>query len=205
MQPPDFRSCNSFDSLREAMQNTEQTKGMSVYEHGVDVNKHLKDLCEILNGCSYDTSYWKIPVCLINNSKQILSNLHNPEVVSQYAIWHDCGKPFVKTIDVDGKVHFPNHAEISKKLYYRLTGDGSISDLIGWDMIIHSGSSEEISHLLKTEWCKKDAYTLLLAALAELHSNANMFGGQDTISFKTKYTKIERRAKQICKLLEEKT
>jgi hypothetical protein len=200
---PDFKLCNSFDSLREAMQNTKQTKEMSVYDHGVDVYKHFNDLCTILNDHSQKSDYWKIPECIISNSKQILSNLHTPEIICKYTTWHDCGKPFVETTDSDGKVHFPYHAEKSKKLYYRLTGDGVVSDLMGWDMVIHSESSEEIDRLLKNEWSKKDACTLLLATLSELHSNANMFGGKDTISFKTKYTKIERRAKQICKSLEE--
>jgi hypothetical protein len=60
-------------------------------------------------------------------------------------------------------------------------------------------------HLLKAggveEFAKKPhALTLLLTGLAEVHSNANMFGGIESTSFKIKYKSICQRGKQILNL-----
>jgi hypothetical protein len=57
-------------------------------------------------------------------------------------------------------------------------------------------------HLLKStgvdEFCKNPfAMTLLLTGLAEVHSNAQMFGGLDSTSFKIKFKSINQRGKQI--------
>ena len=46
--------------------------------------------------------------------------------------------------------------------------------------------------------------SLLLAGLAEIHSNAEMFGGLDSVSFKIKWKQINKRGKAICKLLQDK-
>lgn len=67
-------------------------------------------------------------------------------------------------------------------------------------MVIHTASAQEIDQYLQI-WAPQDACTLLLAALAELHSNAKLFGGSDTTSFKSKFKQIERRGNQICKFL----
>jgi hypothetical protein len=45
------------------------------------------------------------------------------------------------------------------------------------------------------------AVTLLLAGLAEIHANAEMFNGFDSPSFKIKYKQIDRRGRAICKFL----
>jgi len=174
----------------------EQTKGQSVYEHGVSVEEyffdlyyHLKDDCEL-------KKEWKLPDWLNSNKQEILSNLHSLETISTYLRFHDCGKPKVKTVDEFGKVHFPGHAEASKELYFQITGDKTVSDLIGWDMCLHTCSSAEIDAMCKV-WTKQDAYTLVLASLSEIHSNARLFGGISSISFKTKFKQIDRRGKQI--------
>jgi hypothetical protein len=46
-----------------------------------------------------------------------------------------------------------------------------------------------------------EAITLLLAGLAEVHSNAKMFGGIDSESFKIKWSQINKRGKAICRKL----
>ena len=57
-------------------------------------------------------------------------------------------------------------------------------------------------HLLKAvgveEFASRpEAATLLLTGLAEVHSNAAMFGGISSTSFKIKWKQIDRRGKAI--------
>ena len=68
-------------------------------------------------------------------------------------------------------------------------------------VVIHTATAEEIDKKLEEDWTEQDACTLLLAALAEIHSNAKMFGGIDSTSFKMKWKQLDRRGKQICKKL----
>lgn len=181
------------------MLSTEQTKGQSVYQHGQSVSEMLADLIEHLADGRM-ISGWKIPTWLTAYSSQILANLHPQEIRHDYALFHDVGKPFCRVVDEDGKVHFPDHAEVSRQVYLAATGDITVSNLIGHDMVIHTASSDEIDRYCREEWSVQDAMTLLLAALSEVHSNAKLFGGIDSQSFKSKFTKIDRRGKQICKL-----
>ena len=57
-------------------------------------------------------------------------------------------------------------------------------------------------HLLKADGIEEfasrpEAATLLLTSLAEIHSNAAMFGGIDSTSFKIKWKHINKRGKKI--------
>lgn len=117
-----------------------------------------------------------------------------------YILYHDCGKPFCHTVDADGKSHFPNHAEVSQKVFLEAGGNETSAKLIGWDMLIHSANSEEIENYCKI-WSIQDAFTLLFVALSEVHANAKMFGpeGIESTSFKIKWKKIDQRGKQIMK------
>jgi len=185
----------SYQDLAVAMLKCEQTQGQSVYQHGLSVSQHYRELIEE----NLNPSGWRIPSFFSEYKDHILANLHPIEVASTYLLYHDCGKPFCREVDENGKVHFPNHAEVSKKVFLEASGDSLVADLIGYDMILHTASSEEIQKLCETEWTAKTACTLLLAALSEIHSNAKMFGGIDSTSFKCKWKTIERRGKQICK------
>ena len=180
------------------MLTTEQTKGQTVYQHGLSVQNHFLDLLGHLK-FDYDLSDWRLPSWLNDFKNQILSNLHSEEVISAYTLYHDCGKPFCRIVDIDGKVHFPNHAEVSRETYLTATGDLIVSNLIGWDMVLHTEPADSIQMRLESIWTIKDAITLLLVALSELHSNSKLFGGIDSISFKSKYKNLDRRGKQICK------
>jgi hypothetical protein len=66
-------------------------------------------------------------------------------------------------------------------------------------MLIHTASVEEITF----EFQKNPTLVinLLFSALAEVHSNCQMFGGVDSTSFKIKLKKVNQRAKLIKKLL----
>jgi hypothetical protein len=46
--------------------------------------------------------------------------------------------------------------------------------------------------------------TLLVTSLCELHSNASMFGGIESTSFKIKYKQLDKRGNQVLKLLKNK-
>ncbi len=77
---------------------------------------------------------------------------------------------------------------------FGLTGNDEAAELMARDMIIHTIEEgiEEFSH-------NKYAPTLLLSALAEVHSNAKMFGGFETSSFKKKWNQINDVGNIICK------
>jgi len=65
-------------------------------------------------------------------------------------------------------------------------------------------------HLLKDvdiqSFCDNEyAATLLLTGLAEIHANADMFGGIESTSFKMKWKQINRRGKKISRIISERT
>jgi hypothetical protein len=119
-----------------------------------------------------------------------------------YLLYHNCGKSFCKRVDENGKSHFPDHAAVSKAtyaLYFPLTPFTlDIQELIGYDMVIHTANREEIAEHLKV-WKPETAIALCFSALAEVHSNAMMFGGLDSTSFKIKYKRIEKNINFIFK------
>ena len=101
----------------------------------------------------------------------------------------------------DGIAHFPNHADKSHDIYMnKLSGIEQVGKLIAMDMDIHKLKSIDVDEFAK----RKEAASLLLSGLAEIHSNANMFGGLESTSFKIKWKQIDRRGKAICKILKEK-
>lgn len=173
------------------MQECIQTQDQSVLNHGHSVWKYTKRLI---------SGQWDgllIPEWLKENHAYIVNNLHPTEIVKKYNIYHDCGKPYCLTEDEQGR-HFPDHARISKDIWnLNFLGEELVGDLIGSDMCIHTETVEQIeSH----NWDIRTAFTLLITALAEIHSNAQMFGGIESTSFKIKWKKINQRGKMLlCK------
>lgn len=187
--------------ITDAMDKCEQTKGQSVLEHGQNVLEHY---CELEN----ITCAWRLPDWFSIYNQELKSNCHPDFITYAYLRCHDCGKPACRTVDADGKIHFPNHAEVSKQTFLscdyprlHLSPEEKliVANLIGWDMVIHTSTAEEIQNYLDNVWDIQDACTLLLAAISELHSNARLFGGTDTNSFKAKLKTLDRRGNQICK------
>lgn len=113
----------------------------------------------------------------------------------QYALFHDCGKPLCRTVDEQGRQHFPNHADVSYQTWIAAGGSEDIGQLIKMDMDIHCLKADGIEEFSK----RPQALYLLLSGLAEIHSNAQMFGGIDSVSFKIKWKQIDKRGSQICK------
>lgn len=174
------------------MKNCEQTAGQSVWDHGTSVQHYFN---RIIAG---DTEGMRIPDWFIQGRDKIVANLHTPQVIHDYTVYHDCGKPYCREVDAEGKVHFPNHAHVSSITYLDVTDDALVSNLIGYDMEIHTANADGIAKLC-VEWDVEDAMTLLVAALAEIHSNARLFGGIESVSFKSKWKNWDRRGKQIFK------
>lgn len=182
------------------MKNCEQTKGMSVYEHGESVRDYLFD---IINHLRYDSPLkyqWELPDWVYQNKNLLLSSLPDDETLSLYTLFHDCGKSFCITYDSDGKRHFPNHVEVSYDIFKQVFDNDIAAQLIKHDMDIHTLKSSGVEDFAKNEY----ALTLLLTGLAEIHSNAKIFGGLDSTSFKIKFKSITQRGKQIINLIKNK-
>lgn len=194
----------TFDEMVAMMLRCQQTQGQSVYQHGQSVCTHFFDIVDHIKGLHKLDGHWKIPDWVSDYGESLVENLHDENTIRQYTLYHDLSKPYCKVVDEDGRVHFPDHARLSKELWLSLGGDATVGRLIGDDMFIHISSADEINKILISGWDRKDASTLLLAAIAEIHSNAGMFGGIKGIeseSFKIKWKQLDRRGKQICKHL----
>lgn len=106
-----------------------------------------------------------------------------------YTIFHDIGKAFCLQVDSDGKRHFPDHANVSYQIFKQTFNNDIAADLIKHDMDIHLLKANGVDEFVKNP----HAITLLLTGLAEVHSNAEMFGGNSSVSFKIKHKSITQR------------
>jgi hypothetical protein len=191
---------HSFDEMAAEMLKCEQTEGQSVFQHGQAVAETINLLISSLKANTRPPEgHWRLPDWFYDYRVQILKSMHPEEIVQLYAMYHDCGKPFCIEYDLTGKRRFPNHAEISKKIWNSVGGNELVGKLIGEDMVIHTCTASDIAVKLSSEWSCQDSITLLIASLAEIHANASMFGGIESTSFKIKYKKVEQRGLQICK------
>ncbi len=115
-----------------------------------------------------------------------------------YCLYHDCGKPYCRTIDKNDNTHFPNHELVSYKKWTESDDSKFIGELILYDMMLHRSTIKELdimfNNISHVQWC-----ILILSALSEVHSNAVMFGGIESLSFKIKLKKILKNVKHIIK------
>ena len=177
------------------MQECPQTATQSVYDHGLSVRSHFLQLLTYLDD-GWLTG-WKAPEWLLKYRKEIREKLLPTDIIMEYTLYHDCGKPYCLTLDENGKRHFPDHAEKSYQTWLSVDGDLQVAKLIRMDMMIHTIKAAEIDNFVRHPEC----ITLLLAGLAEIHSNAKMFGGTESESFKIKWNQINKRGKIICQKL----
>lgn len=182
------------------MKQCEQTKGQSVLHHGVSVKNYLFDLINHLRNDIPLKYQWILPDWVYSDKDLILSSLPDDYTLKLYTIFHDCGKPECLQIDSDGKRHFPDHAKVSYQVFKQNFDNEIAADLILHDMDIHLLKSDGVEEFSKNP----HALTLLLAGLAEVHSNAMMFGGHDSTSFKIKHKTISKRGKQIVNQIKNK-
>ena len=134
----------------------------------------------------------RIPQWLITYRKKILENIHSLDIIESYTVNHDLSKPYDRVVDTDGRVHYPCHSENSKKMFLAQGGDPVAANLIGLDMVMHIEKREAI---LERNLDIKDLFTLLIVSLVEVHTNAELFGGTDSTSFKIKLKKIDKLGK----------
>lgn len=191
----------SFDKMALAMLNCEQTAGQTVYQHGLSVWSHMSQLIEYLrDNYTLPEGSWRLPEWLAKYREEILANLPDEGKAQLYALYHDCGKPYCCQVDEQtGQVRFPNHAEVSAYIWSCVGGKDRVRLWIPNDMAIHTASAEDIAAKLNDEWQFEDSVWLLLASLAEVHSNEKMFGGLESTSFKMKYKAVQKRGNQILK------
>ena len=189
--------CMSF-----AMMDCEQTKGQNVLQHGRSVREHYFALVDHLNGRVdlSQTSNWKIPGWVDEYKDRIKTVLPPRYVMDRYLTLHDSGKPAVREVDEEGKVHFPNHSQSSEKTYRETFADEAnetVAYLIAHDMDAHMLKAAGMEEFAK----QTTAVAQMLAALSEVTSNAAMFGGTDSTSFKIKFKQIDQRGKALMKIL----
>lgn len=187
----------NYRSVLMDMIKTPQTNTQNVLEHGLSVNKYFNDLIV------EQEFNWKIPTWYVDNAHFILTNLHKIADINEYQIFHDLGKPYCIEYDENGRKHFPNHAKVSAEIYGKISNNDIVKELILNDMVLHTIKSEDIPSFLETHSIET-ILTLLVTALCELHSNAEMFGGIESDSFKIKFKQLDRRGKQIMKLINDK-
>lgn len=166
-----------------------QFRSMSMLDHGLDVRSWYEDLTALRRGVR-SSKEWRLPDWIM--SPTIWHDRVDGSIIELYQVYHDCGKPLCRVQDLDGRQHFPNHAEVSRARWFECS-DGSpealeVADLIEQDMDIHLLRASGVDEFAR----RPHALTLLLTGLCELHSNAQMFGGTDSTGFKIKYKNLDR-------------
>ena len=182
------------------MKSAPQTNTQSVYEHGESVRNYMFDLLDHLEDGTPLKYEWKLPDWVYDNKELLLSSLPDSETLSLYTLYHDCGKPFCITYDNEGRKHFPDHANVSHETFKQHFNNEVAADLVKRDMDFHLLKSEGLKSFSEYEYCT----TLMLSALAEVHSNATMFGGIDSVSFKIKWKHTNKRGRQVLDLIKKK-
>lgn len=181
------------------MQACPQTSQQFVFEHGMGVWNHLQELLLYLRSDHpLDETRWRKPEWLDIYGERLISGIWDDETLKSYTVFHDCGKPRCRTVDDLGRQHFPNHAEVSYKTWLSVSDDLKVANLIRRDMEIHTLKGDSIVAFCENP---RDAISLLLVGLCEVHSNAAMFGGVGSDSFKIKWKHLNKRGKAICKHL----
>lgn len=146
-----------------------------------NVWQHGKDCCDMLDRILAGeklTRMDRIP-WLEDAIASFPSALSND--IHTYLLFHDIGK----VTTYDGHGHYPDHAAESAKIWRRIDDREHIARWMELDMVMHSGTREEAQALC-------DRHILRLTALAECYSNAEMFGGFESDSFKIKLKKLIR-------------
>lgn len=166
-----------------------QFRTQDVLAHGEAVREHYLMLLEAAQAGGYPPG-WRMPKWWGPERAHELARRQPPaDTMARYLRYHDCGKPQCRTVDSEGRQHFEGHAQASADLWQALGGHPDEVWLMRHDMVLHRGSAEECQVLAQHPLFAG----LLLAALAEVHANAVMFGGMETDSFKAKIKKLERR------------
>jgi hypothetical protein len=169
------------------MKNCKQNEMQSILDHGISVRDHT---------FIYSNNY-RLPDWFSKNSSFILTKLLSLDIIEQYTVYHDCGKPYCISYDENGNKHFYNHTEVSYNTWMNISDNMQVARLIKMDMDIHTIKDIHIDEFVKND----EAITLLIVGLAEIHANAAMFGGIESVSFKIKWNQLNKRGNAIFKRL----
>jgi hypothetical protein len=177
------------------MEACPQFEGMNVLQHGLSVHDWFCDLYgHVLYGSKLEKP-WRLPSWI--HSEKVKEGLLAFDVLKQYQIWHDIGKPDCRVVDEEGRQHFPDHAEVSFRAWMdqcEPTAENLlIGELIRKDMLAHTVKGDAATEFLKDPL----APSLLLTALAEIHSNASHMGRLETDGFKIKLKQLEKLGKKL--------
>lgn len=179
--------------MRTCMQSTQ----MSVLDHGIDVARKFWELTDHVTDGSPLSHEWIIPGWVGHPVVRQCFDSFDPDVIGLYQTYHDCGKPLCLIVDAEGRRQYPDHANVSADRWLACS-DGStqahhVAALIRMDMDVHllrvGGVSEFAS--------RPEALPLLITALCEVTSNAQMFGGIGSTSYKIKWKHIDRMGRKI--------
>jgi hypothetical protein len=162
--------------------------------HGQSVHDYFLDLKSHVQSGSRLRLEWKLPEWIL--SPALWLNLVPETILEEYQVFHDCGKPYCRTTDLEGRVHFPDHAAWSEAIWNQV-GTAEAARLMGMDMDVHLLKGEGVADFA----ARPEAASLLITGFCEVHANAAMFGGIESTSFKMKWKHLDRRGKQISKLL----
>lgn len=178
------------------MRSCMQFRTQNVLEHGEAVLSKYKTLMAHAARGEFPPG-WRQPKWWTPETARRLAREQPPaEIMTNYLRFHDCGKPACRTVDEEGRQHFPDHAAASAALWKAAGGHPDEVWLMANDMMLHSGSAEECEGLRG----HRLAPALMFASLSEVHSNADMFGGPETSSFKAKAKQLERRTAQLLRV-----
>ena len=172
-----------------------QTPTQSVLAHGISVSEHYNTMIDHLRHGTPLPEWWRLPEW--TRMPGLLDNLPSDEILREYHLYHDCGKPYCRITDADGRAHYPSHAAMSERIWLLAGGNPHAARLMAQDMDAHMLKADGIEEFSR----KPDAITLLLTALAETHSNAAMFGGTNSDSFKIKCKNLDKRGGAAIRLL----
>ncbi len=184
----------SFAEMVSAMQETQQTSGLSVLGHGEMVLAYFHDFQEWLEG-GYVRYDWAMPEWLEPYRHELLGlSLQHQQLMNTYLTYHDCGKPYCRVVDAEGKQHFPDHANVSARVWLEVMGDTlfnrQVADLMAKDMDFHLMKPAQAADYYAQQ--PETAVLSWLAAFCEVHANASMFGGLESTSFKIKWKNLTK-------------
>jgi hypothetical protein len=171
-----------------------QWESWSVKDHGLDVHAWFLDLYAHVSQGTPTHLQWRLPEWV--GHPGLAQRLLPLDILRTYQMYHDCGKPFCREVDVENRQHFPGHAETSHRTWMRYAEtqeDGQVGELIRMDMLAHTVKGDAIEPFL----LHKEAPSLVLTGLAEIHSNANRLGQLDSDGFKIKLKQLAKVGKRM--------
>lgn len=182
--------------LEGPMMECFQFQSVSVLQHGLDVHGWYAELRDhLLDGIPLERA-WVLPSWVDSPVVRAELSSADPQAVRLYQTYHDCGKPLCRTVDSDGRQHFPDHAVVSKRRWLECGGSREVAELIGMDMDAHLLRPDGVAEFA----ARPQAIVLLVTALCELHSNAAMFGGTSSEGFRIKHKRLSKMGERVLRI-----